>query len=127
MHICASTCDRRGSRSDTRGAPTGDLSRIPRGKGSDASRITIGHRESLRELRAASVSSQGPQDSIGSGSMLEFARAAAAVGGTPATLEKTRILATYMRSLEDADLRRAATFMSGRAFGQSQRRTLGLG
>ncbi len=59
--------------------------------------------------------------------MLEFARAADAVGGTPATLEKTRILAMYLRSLDDADLRRAATFMSGRAFGQSQRRTLGLG
>jgi DNA ligase-1 len=59
--------------------------------------------------------------------MLEFARAAAAVGGTPATLEKTRILATYLRSLDDGDLRRAATYMSGRAFGQSQRRTLGLG
>ncbi len=59
--------------------------------------------------------------------MLEFARAAAAIGGTPATLEKTRILAMYLRSLDDGDLRRAATFMSGRAFGQSQRRTLGLG
>ncbi len=59
--------------------------------------------------------------------MLEFAHAAAAVGGTPATLEKTRILATYLRSLDDGDLRRAATYMSGRAFGQSQRRTLGLG
>ncbi|MGH7765748.1 MAG: ATP-dependent DNA ligase [Candidatus Dormibacteraceae bacterium] len=59
--------------------------------------------------------------------MLDFARAAAAVGGTPATLEKTRILAAYLRSLDDADLRRAATYMSGRAFAQSQRRTLGLG
>ena len=59
--------------------------------------------------------------------MLDFARAAAAVGATPATLEKTRILANYLRSLDDGDLRRAATYMSGRAFGQSQRRTLGLG
>ena len=59
--------------------------------------------------------------------MLDFARAAAAVGATPATLEKTRALAAYLRTLDDADLRRAATFMSGRAFGQSQRRTLGLG
>lgn len=59
--------------------------------------------------------------------MLDFARAAAAVGATPATLEKTRILAAYLRSIDDDDLRRAATYMSGRAFGQSQRRTLGLG
>src|SRR5579859_2380389 len=59
--------------------------------------------------------------------MLEFARTGSAVGATPATLEKTHILAAYLRSLGDDDLRRAATYMSGRAFGQSQRRTLGLG
>ncbi len=59
--------------------------------------------------------------------MLEFARAGAAVGATPATLEKTRILAAYFRTLSDEDLRRAAVYMSGRAFPPSQRRTLGLG
>jgi DNA ligase-1 len=59
--------------------------------------------------------------------LLDFARAAAAVGSTPATLEKTRNLAAYFRTLDDEDLRRAAVFMSGRAFSPSQRRTLGLG
>src|SRR3982075_1683729 len=59
--------------------------------------------------------------------MLEFARAGSAVGSTSATLEKTRALAEYLRSLDDDDLRRAAVFMSGRAFSPSQRRTLGLG
>ena len=59
--------------------------------------------------------------------MLEFARAAAAVGGTPATLEKTRLLAAYLRTLDDDDLRRAAVYLTGRAFSPSQRRTLGLG
>ena len=59
--------------------------------------------------------------------MIEFARAAAAVGSTPATLEKVRILAAYFRTLEVDDLRRAAVYMSGRAFSPSQRRTLGLG
>ena len=59
--------------------------------------------------------------------MLDFARAGAAVGGTSATLEKTRILAAYFRTLEDDDLRRAAIFMTGRPFGPSKRRTLGLG
>jgi DNA ligase 1 len=59
--------------------------------------------------------------------MLEFSRAGAAVGATPATLEKTRILGAYFRTLNDDDLRRAAVFMSGRAFPPSQRRTLGLG
>ena len=59
--------------------------------------------------------------------MLEFSRAGAAVGATPATLEKTRILGAYLRTLDDDDLRRAAVYMSGRAFPPSQRRTLGLG
>jgi DNA ligase-1 len=59
--------------------------------------------------------------------MIEFAKAAAAVGATSATLEKTRILGAYFRTLDDDDLRRAAVYMSGRAFAPSQRRTLGLG
>ena len=59
--------------------------------------------------------------------MLDFARAGAAVGATTATLEKTRILAAYFRTLDEDDLRRAAVYMSGRAFPPSQRRTLGLG
>ena len=51
-----------------------------------------------------------------------------AVGATSATLEKTRILGAYFRSLGgDDDLRLAATYMSGRAFAPSKRRTLGLG
>src|SRR5215470_3287920 len=59
--------------------------------------------------------------------MLEFAQAGAAVGATSATIEKTRILGAYFRTLDDDDLRRAAVYMSGRAFPPSQRRTLGLG
>ena len=60
--------------------------------------------------------------------MLEFARVGAEIGSTPATLQKTRVLGAYLRSLEDdGDLRLAATYMSGRAFGPSQRQTLGLG
>src|SRR6202162_5331162 len=59
--------------------------------------------------------------------MLDFAKAGAAVGSTSATLEKARILAAYFRTLDDDDLRRAAVFMSGRAFSPSKRRTLGLG
>jgi len=61
------------------------------------------------------------------GGMLDFARAAAAVASTSATSEKTRTLSDYFRTLDEDDLRRAAVFMSGRAFSPSQRRTLGLG
>src|SRR3979411_228539 len=59
--------------------------------------------------------------------MLDFARAGASIGSTSATLEKTRILGAYLSTLDDDDLRRAAVFMSGRAFSPSKRRTLGLG
>ena len=59
--------------------------------------------------------------------MLEFAQAGASIGATSATLEKTRILAAYLRTLSDDDLRRAAIFMTGRPFGPSRRSTLGLG
>ncbi|GAC1666837.1 MAG: ATP-dependent DNA ligase [Candidatus Dormibacteraceae bacterium] len=59
--------------------------------------------------------------------MIDFARAGSAVGSTSATLEKTRVLAEYLCNLADDDLRRAAVYMSGRAFSPSQRRTLGLG
>jgi len=59
--------------------------------------------------------------------MIDFARAGSSIGSTSATLEKTRILAAYLRTLDDDDLRRAAVFMSGRAFSPSKRRTLGLG
>ncbi|HYL07269.1 MAG TPA: ATP-dependent DNA ligase [Candidatus Udaeobacter sp.] len=59
--------------------------------------------------------------------MLELARAGAAIAATPATLEKTRILGAYFRTLSDDDLRRAAVYMSGRVFSPSQRGTLGLG
>jgi len=59
--------------------------------------------------------------------LLEFSQAGGAVGATPATLEKTRILGAYFRTLNDDDLRRAAVYMSGRAFPPSKRRTLGLG
>src|ERR1700693_621367 len=59
--------------------------------------------------------------------MEDFARAGSAIGSTSATLEKARILAAYFRTLDDDDLRRAAVFMSGRAFSPSKRKTLGLG
>ena len=59
--------------------------------------------------------------------MIDFARTGRAVSATSATLEKARTLAGYFHQLSDDDLRLAAVFMTGRAFGPSQRRTLGLG
>ncbi len=59
--------------------------------------------------------------------MLEFAQTAEAIGATSSTLEKSRLLAGYFRSLPPNDLRRAAVYMSGQPYGRAERRTLSLG
>ena len=59
--------------------------------------------------------------------MLEFARTAGAVAATTSKLEKVRILADYLRRLDAADLRLAATWMTGRPFSLNDPRTLQLG
>ena len=59
--------------------------------------------------------------------MLDFARTAEAIGATSSTLEKSRLLADYLRRLPPEDLRRAAIYMSGQPYGRAERRTLNLG
>src|SRR5258708_33351800 len=59
--------------------------------------------------------------------MLEFAGTADAIAATSSKLEKTRILAAYLRQLEAADLRLATTWMTGRPFSLNGPRTLQLG
>jgi hypothetical protein len=55
--------------------------------------------------------------------VLDFARTAEAIGATPSTLEKARLLAEYLRPLEPDDVRRAAIYMSGQPYGRAERRT----
>ena len=59
--------------------------------------------------------------------MLEFARTAEAIGATRSTLEKTRLLAAYLRNLSPEELRLAAVYMTGRPFGGADRRVMRLG
>jgi DNA ligase-1 len=59
--------------------------------------------------------------------VLDFARTAEAIGATSSTLEKSRLLAEYLRRLSPDDLRRAAIYMSGQPYGRAERRTLNLG
>jgi DNA ligase-1 len=59
--------------------------------------------------------------------MLELARTADAVAATSSKLEKTRLLAGFLRGLGAADLRLATTWMTGRPFGLNEGRTLQLG
>jgi DNA ligase-1 len=57
----------------------------------------------------------------------EFAALGEAIGRTPAKLEKIRLLAEYLHSLGPAQLPIAATYLTGRAFAQSDVRTLQTG
>jgi DNA ligase 1 len=59
--------------------------------------------------------------------VLDFATTAEAIRNTSSTLEKTRLLADYLRPLPPEDLRRAAVFMGGQPYGRAERRTLNLG
>jgi DNA ligase-1 len=56
-----------------------------------------------------------------------FAQAAEAIAATSSTLEKARLLAGYLRSLQPDDLRRAAIYMGGQIYGRAERRTLSVG
>lgn len=59
--------------------------------------------------------------------MLQFARTAEAIGGARSTLQKSTILAGYLRSLEGESLRRAAIYLSGQPYGRAERKVLNLG
>lgn len=59
--------------------------------------------------------------------MLQFGQVADSIGATSSKLEKTRLLAEYLRGLDAADLRLAATWMTGRPFSLNDPRTMQLG
>jgi ATP-dependent DNA ligase I len=58
---------------------------------------------------------------------LAFAEVGEAIGATSAKLEKIRLLADYLRTLDQEQLAIATTYLTGRAFAQSDLRTLQVG
>jgi DNA ligase 1 len=73
---------------------------------------------------------QGRQDSRASqpeSEFLAFAEVGEAIGATPAKLEKIRLLAGYLHTLDQEQLAIATTYFTGRAFAQSDLRTLQVG
>ena len=56
-----------------------------------------------------------------------FAEVGEQIAATPAKLEKIRLLSEYLRRLEPAQLRIAATFLTGKPFAQTDQRTLQTG
>ena len=59
--------------------------------------------------------------------MLSFAQTADRIAGTSKKLDKTAVVAEYLRSLEPEDAARAALFLSGRSFPAYEEATLGVG
>ncbi len=59
--------------------------------------------------------------------MHRWSELAERVASTTRTSEKTGLLATYLRTLDPAELRVAAVFLSGRPFPESDQRSTGLG
>ena len=57
----------------------------------------------------------------------EFAKVGEAIAATPAKLEKTRLLADYLRTLNTEQLPIATIYFTGEAFAQSDLRTLQVG
>ncbi len=56
-----------------------------------------------------------------------FAEAGESISATPAKLEKVRLLAQYLATLDDAQLRIATVYFTGRPFAQTDLRTLQAG
>src|SRR5437870_12210798 len=59
--------------------------------------------------------------------MRHFTETAEAIAENSSKLKKISFLATYLRTLEDADLRAAAVFFTGRPFALTDSRTLNVG
>jgi DNA ligase 1 len=62
-----------------------------------------------------------------SSEILQFANVGESIGATAAKLEKVRLLGDYLRILDNEQLPIVATFLTGRAFPQSDLRTLQVG
>jgi ATP-dependent DNA ligase len=62
-----------------------------------------------------------------SGTLQAFAECAEAVAATPKKLEKAAILGTYLQTLSDPDLTRAARYFAGHQFALSDARTTNVG
>src|SRR5207247_4787101 len=59
--------------------------------------------------------------------MFHFAETAESIAATTSKLKKISFLASYLRDLNDEDLRAAAVFLTGRPFPLTDARTLNVG
>jgi DNA ligase 1 len=67
------------------------------------------------------------EENVSESEFLTFANVGEAIAATPAKLEKIRLLAEYLRELPGDELSFVTTYFTGRAFAQSDTRTLQVG
>ena len=70
---------------------------------------------------------KNPDNTTGDSEFLQFANVGESIGAMSAKLEKVRLLADYLRALNSGQLAIVATYLTGRAFAQSDLRTLQVG
>ncbi|MEO5721620.1 MAG: ATP-dependent DNA ligase [Chthoniobacterales bacterium] len=88
--------------------------------------LTLRGRTSAAAGGKSPASDQTPE-TIAPSEFADFAMLGEAIAATPAKLEKVRLLAEYLRSLDAQQLPIAARYLTGKAFAQSDPRTLQIG
>ncbi|PYK67663.1 MAG: DNA ligase [Verrucomicrobia bacterium] len=108
-----------------------EFARDLRQRGVEAWALTEGNQMELRFCVSPSVRQNAEQSGghacASQSEFATFARIGESIGATAAKLEKVRVLADYFRTLDEEQLRIATTYFTGRAFAQSDLRTLQLG
>jgi DNA ligase 1 len=107
-----------------------------RGRGIEAWALTeenqmelhLGQRETAPQSRPANSGTARPSgESTQPSEFLDFANVGEAIGATAAKLEKIRLLSDYLRGLTSGQLPIVTTYFTGRAFAQSDPRTIQVG
>ncbi len=110
-----------GARPDA--SPTRNLGVAPN-RTSDAQGVG----ESVEKVREDEDTLASTRDACATISELAtFAAVGESIAATPAKLEKVRLLAQYLKTLDDSQLPIATVYFTGRAFAQSDLRTLQVG
>jgi DNA ligase-1 len=90
--------------------------------------LHLGQRETAPQSMPANSGKARPSsESTQRSEFLDFANVGEAIGATTAKLEKIRFLSDYLRSLTSEQLPIVTTYFTGRAFAQSDPRTLQAG
>ena len=113
----------------------GEFARDLRDRGIEAWALTeqnqmelgFGNLAGTGESRATQDSPRIENESTFESEFARFANIGESIAATAAKLEKTRILAEYLRSLTSEQLRIAAPYFTGKAFAQTDLRTLQVG